>query len=137
MRYAQVVLAQNGDHIARVKGQVVGRVALQHGFAQVERNKRIAEFLFVQPFDYGVVPIDLVHHVAQAPGYVAARALGGIGVLHQQVFAAVVVAGNQCITLRNQVQNLHAFKPAVPQGCSHRALQGDGIAKGRADAQQG
>ena len=56
--------------------------------------------------------------------------------MHQQVLALVVIAGNQGLTLGDQVQNLHALKPAVAQRCCHHTLQRHSVGKGRADAQQ-
>ena len=136
-RQAQVVLTQDGDNVARQQGQILGSVALEHGFAQIKRNQLCAQQFAVQPFDHGVVPVDLVGRSAHAARNAFPRCSRRIGVLHQQVFAFVVVARDECVAFGYQVEDLHALKPAVAQRRGHRALQGDGVGKRRADAKQG
>ena len=139
----QVGAAHDGDHVTRLQGQVVGRVFLHDGFAQVERNEFRTQFVGVQAFDDGVVPVDLVDDAAHALLQVGTGFLAVLDFilsaedLHQRVFTLVVTGGDEGFAVGNEVLHAHAGHPAVAQGLGHGALQCDGVGKGGADGQEG
>ena len=62
-RHRQICNAEDGDHIARQQGQVVGRVFVFNGFAQIEGDQHSFDFLSIKALDGGIVPVDFFQQV--------------------------------------------------------------------------
>jgi hypothetical protein len=58
-------------------------------------------------------------------------------VLNQLFLAFVLLGGDQCLTVRDQVFHTHAREPGVTQRLRHSALEGDRVGKRWADGQEG
>lgn len=94
LRYSQVLLGQDGDDVSGLQRQVVLGIAVVHGARQVEGDQARGEGGAVEAFDHGVVPVDFVEQVADAPLHCDGVDFVGFLKLHQQILALVVIGGD-------------------------------------------
>ena len=65
LRAPQILSSEDGDHVPGLKFQVVRGVSVHHGLAQMERQQPCGHAVGIQALHGGVLPVRLVHQIAQ------------------------------------------------------------------------
>lgn len=136
-RVADVLSREDGDDVAGLQGEVVGRVVVDHGLAEVEGDQLHRERLGVDALDGGVFPVGLVDDVLHVAGELLGADVAAVGELHQLVLADVVVRGDEGVPVGDELADAHAGGVRVAQGGRDVAAQGDGVGELGRDAKEG